>query len=260
LPAGNKLIEPFVGAGSVFLNTTYSRYLLNDINPDLITLYQLLKKQPSALIADTKQLFCAKNNTENQYYSFREAFNASVDPWERSVLFIYLNRHGYNGLCRYNAKGKFNVPFGRYKNLYFPEYEMWVFAEKSRLATFTCLPFEELFKRARKGNVIYCDPPYLPISHTASFTAYAQHAFNLQNQTKLANLAHNVAKKRHISVLLSNNDLPEIRSLYEGADITSFEVKRTISQNTEKRNAVKEVLALFKAQEEVVIPNQTASV
>ena len=249
LPKGNKLIEPFVGAGSVFLNTEYSKYLLNDINPDLIALYQLLKQHPKDLIADCKTLFCTHNNQENQYYGLREEFNSAQDPWQRSILFVYLNRHGYNGLCRYSSKGRFNVPFGRYKKPYFPEDEMWFFAEKSRSATFTCLPFEKAFSRARKGNIIYCDPPYLPLSQSASFTTYSKHGFDTQSQEQLSRIAKHTADNRKIPVLLSNHDTPDTRALYKDAELMSFEVKRTISQKGESRKPVKEVLALFNVKQ-----------
>lgn len=195
LPQANKLIEPFVGAGSVFLNTQYKRYLLNDINPDLINLYNFLKVQPDAIIHDARSFFNGERNDEKMYYALREEFNATEDEYYRAILFLYLNRHGYNGLCRYSLAGRFNVPFGRYKKPYFPEHEMFVFAEKAQKATFTCLPFEKVFTRARRGNVIYCDPPYAPISKTAAFTSYAARSFGQDAQEKLAELAMRSAKK-----------------------------------------------------------------
>lgn len=155
LPSGNRLIEPFVGAGSVFLNTDFKRYLLNDINPDLINLYNFLKAQPDAVVHDAMQFFTDAHNNEATYYALREEFNQTSDEYYRAILFLYLNRHGYNGLCRYSLSGKFNVPFGRYKKPYFPEEEMLFFAQKSQKAVFTCLPFEKVFSRARRGNVIY---------------------------------------------------------------------------------------------------------
>lgn len=245
LPHANKLIEPFVGAGSVFLNTQFKRYLLNDINPDLINLYNLLKAQPDAIINDTAQLFTSTNNTESRYYALREEFNATSDPYYRAILFTYLNRHGYNGLCRYSLSGKFNVPFGRYKKPYFPAEEMMYFAEKSQQAVFTCLPFEKVFSRARKGNVIYCDPPYAPLSKTAAFTSYAARAFCMESQKKLATLAHRASVKRGIPVLISNHDLPVTRKMYEGAKFNTLSVKRSISQNGAKRVPASEILAYF---------------
>ncbi|CAD5253435.1 DNA adenine methylase [Alteromonas sp. 38] len=245
LPQANKLIEPFVGAGSVFLNTQYKRYLLNDINPDLINLYNFLKVQPDAIIHDARSFFNGERNDEKMYYALREEFNATEDEYYRAILFLYLNRHGYNGLCRYSLAGRFNVPFGRYKKPYFPEHEMFVFAEKAQKATFTCLPFEKVFTRARRGNVIYCDPPYAPISKTAAFTSYAARSFGQDAQEKLAELAMRSAKKRGIPVLVSNHDLPLTRTLYKGADFSMLSVKRSISQNGATRKPVDEILAYF---------------
>ena len=245
LPQANKLIEPFVGAGSVFLNTQYKRYLLNDINPDLINLYNFLKVQLDAIIHDARSFFNGERNDEKMYYALREEFNATEDEYYRAILFLYLNRHGYNGLCRYSLAGRFNVPFGRYKKPYFPEHEMFVFAEKAQKATFTCLPFEKVFTRARRGNVIYCDPPYAPISKTAAFTSYAARSFGQDAQEKLAELAMRSAKKRGIPVLVSNHDLPLTRSLYKGADFSMLSVKRSISQNGATRKPVDEILAYF---------------
>ncbi|MBZ2160451.1 Dam family site-specific DNA-(adenine-N6)-methyltransferase [Alteromonas stellipolaris] len=262
LPQANKLIEPFVGAGSVFLNTQYKRYLLNDINPDLINLYNFLKAQPDAIIHDARSFFNGERNDEKMYYALREEFNATEDEYYRAILFLYLNRHGYNGLCRYSLAGRFNVPFGRYKKPYFPEHEMFVFAEKAQKATFTCLPFEKVFTRARRGNVIYCDPPYAPISKTAAFTSYAARSFGQDAQEKLAELAMRTAKKRGIPVLVSNHDLPLTRTLYKGADFSMLSVKRSISQNGATRKPVDEILAYFPPSAVVKKPkrNQRRSV
>ena len=262
LPQANKLIEPFVGAGSVFLNTQYKRYLLNDINPDLINLYNFLKAQPDAIIHDARSFFNGERNDEKMYYALREEFNATEDEYYRAIIFLYLNRHGYNGLCRYSLAGRFNVPFGRYKKPYFPEHEMFVFAEKAQKATFTCLPFEKVFTRARRGNVIYCDPPYAPISKTAAFTSYAARSFGQDAQEKLAELAMRTAKKRGIPVLVSNHDLPLTRTLYKGADFSMLSVKRSISQNGATRKPVDEILAYFPPSAVVKKPkrNQRRSV
>jgi DNA adenine methylase len=246
LPEGKKLIEPFVGAGSVFLNTNYKRYLLNDINPDLINLYEILKQQPSTYVQDSHALFSGKQNAEHKYYEIRQEFNASTDIYERAVLFLYLNRHGYNGLCRYNKSGKFNVPFGRYKAPYFPEKELYFFAEKSQQAKFTCLPFEKVFAKARQGAVIYCDPPYAPISRTAMFNSYAQGGFSLDAQIKLAKLAQRTGFSRNIPVLVSNHDTEFTRDIYARAQLTELQVHRFISQKGSTRGKVSELLALYK--------------
>ncbi|RTE85922.1 MULTISPECIES: Dam family site-specific DNA-(adenine-N6)-methyltransferase [Gammaproteobacteria] len=245
LPDGDKLIEPFAGACSVFLNTNYDRYLLNDINPDLIALYKILKRKPKTFIEDARQLFVTGNNKEQSYYALRAQFNASKDPYERSLLFLYMNRHGYNGLCRYNSSGGFNVPFGRYVKPYFPEQELELFAEKAKKAVFTCESFANSFRRARKGNVIYCDPPYLPLSPTANFTSYATQGFGLDDQQLLAKKAVIAAKQRQIPVVISNHDTEQGRWLYRDAQLTELRVSRFISQNGAKRGKVGELIALF---------------
>lgn len=245
LPDGDKLIEPFAGACSVFLNTDYDRYLLNDINPDLITLYRILKRKPKSFIEDARKLFVTNNNQEASYYALRAQFNASTDAYERSLLFLYLNRHGYNGLCRYNSSGGFNVPFGRYVKPYFPERELELFAEKAKKATFTCESFSHSFRRARKGHVMYCDPPYLPLSPTANFTSYATQGFGLDDQQLLAKKAVIAAKQRGIPVVISNHDTEQGRWLYRDAQLTELQVSRCISQNGANRNKVNELIALF---------------
>ncbi|MFU8784486.1 Dam family site-specific DNA-(adenine-N6)-methyltransferase [Aliidiomarina sp.] len=245
LPAGDKLIEPFVGAGSVFLNTDYDKYLLNDINADLINLYKFLKRRPKTYIEDARKLFVPSNNEEQAYYALRKAFNASTDTYERSLLFLYLNRHGYNGLCRYNSRGLFNVPFGRYRAPYFPAAELEFFAEKAKKATFTCEPFQNSFRRARRGHVVYCDPPYLPLSPTANFTSYSGNGFGLDEQLLLAQKSIQAAKKRGIPVLISNHDTETARLFYEAAELTTLQVHRFISQNGANRKKVGELLAYF---------------
>ncbi|TOC53401.1 DNA adenine methylase [Vibrio parahaemolyticus] len=247
LPPARKLVEPFVGAGSVFLNTDYDHYLLADINPDLINLYNLLKERPEEYISEAKRWFVAENNRKEAYLSIRAEFNKTDDVMYRSLAFLYMNRFGFNGLCRYNKKGGFNVPFGSYKKPYFPEAELEFFAEKAKKATFVCEGYPETFRRARKGSVVYCDPPYAPLSNTANFTSYAGNGFTLDDQAALADMAERTATERGIPVLISNHDTTLTRRLYHGADLSVVKVKRTISRNGSGRNKVDELLALFKA-------------
>lgn len=246
LPQGKQLIEPFVGGGAVFLNTNFDQYILNDANQDLITLYKTLQKEGTAFIEECRTFFTKRYNAEKQYYRCRTKFNASTDPNLRSALFLYLNRHGYNGLCRYNAgKGEFNVPFGSYIKPYFPEKEMLHFHEKANRAVFVCEDFTETLKKAKKGSVIYADPPYVPLSATASFTRYQSGGFSLEEQRVLADWAKKCAKKG-IPVLLSNHSNDFTRDIYKGARIEEFDVQRSISCKVALRRPVLEVLALYK--------------
>ncbi|HEY0635998.1 MAG TPA: Dam family site-specific DNA-(adenine-N6)-methyltransferase [Gammaproteobacteria bacterium] len=244
LPGGKRLVEPFAGSGALFLNTNYPRYLLCDANADLITLYQILKDEGEAFIERCRPLFCEENNTAGQYYALREEFNGCRDLHRRSALFVYLNRHGYNGLCRYNAKGGFNVPFGRYKRPYFPADEMLAFHRKAKHAVFRHQDFATTLAKAKEGDVIYCDPPYVPLSDSANFTAYSAGGFSIEQQHQLVELAR-MATQRHVPVLISNHDTRFIAKIYRGAKVSRFQVQRSISCNGKRRQSAGEVLALF---------------
>lgn len=245
LPSADTLIEPFVGAGSVFLNTDYANYRLSDINPDLINLYNLLKDKPDHYIADAKRFFTPEFNDKSAYVSLRNEFNHSQDIYLRSLYFLYMNRHGYNGLCRYNKKGIYNVPFGSHKKPYFPQAELEFFAEKASKATFVCESYQSSFKHAEQSAVIYCDPPYAPLSDTANFTSYASDGFGLDDQKLLSECAKKIVVEKHIPVLISNHDTPLTREYYQGADLSVVKVKRSISRNGAGRKTVDELLALF---------------
>lgn len=245
LPDGKRLIEPFAGSAAVFLNTDYKDYLLSDSNADLINLYNLLKEQGEGFIKYCKPYFNKKYNNEEAYYELRRQFNNCRSIQKKSALFLYLNRHGYNGLCRYNLKGGYNVPFGRYKNPYFPENEMLAFALKAKNATFIQEDFSVVMSQAKKGDVIYCDPPYAPLSSSANFTQYSAGGFNLQQQELLASIA---AQKslRGIPVLISNhNTLFTLKTYNQAQKITKFKVQRYISCHGNNRNKAGELLALF---------------
>jgi DNA adenine methylase len=244
LPEGRRLVEPFVGSGAVFLNTGYERYLLCDSNRDLITLYTLLKQEGAGFIDTLRPLFVARNNTPERYYALREEFNRCSDEARRAALFVYLNRHGYNGLCRYNAGGGFNVPFGRYKRPYFPEQEMLAFHHKAQRAQFKHQDFVTTMRRSKPGDVIYCDPPYLPLSSSANFTSYSAGGFDMAQQRRLAELSSDCAG-RGVPVLVSNHNTPEARAIYHGAELQRFFVQRYISCKGTTRNKAGELLALY---------------
>lgn len=245
LPEGECLIEPFVGAGSVFLNTDFSRYILADINSDLINLYDIVKTRTDEYVQNARELFVPQTNQAEVYYQLRAEFNLCRDTLRRAVLFLYLNRHGYNGLCRYNLRGEFNVPFGRYKKPYFPEAELYHFAEKAQNAFFYCETYADSMARATKDSVVYCDPPYAPLTSTANFTAYHTNSFSLEQQAHLAKLAENLQKEQ-ITVLISNHDTSLTREWYSQAEMYLLKVRRSISSNGGTRKKVDELLALYR--------------
>lgn len=187
IPAGKRLIEPFVGGGSVFLNSDkHERFLLADVNADLINLYQMLAVVPDSVIYEAMKAFRHLNDAEN-YTVIREAFNAQrLDAVERAAAFLYLNRHCFNGLIRYNLDGFFNVGFGKYKAPYFPEEEIKAFKRKAHACVFMNAGFRRTLALAGDGDVVYCDPPYEPLPGTAGFTNYAAGGFSWDSQVELA--------------------------------------------------------------------------
>ena len=245
LAGGDRLVEPFVGSGAVFMGTNYKKYLLCDTNADLIGLFNNLKNNTEKLLAETEILFSGKYKTEEAFYELRERFNTlEAEDIKKSALFVYLNKHAFNGLCRYNNKGYFNVPFGKYTNPQLPNKEMLLFAKKAQIAEFKCLDFKETFKLVKKGDVVYADPPYVPISATSSFTTYAKENFKLEAQNALADEA-NKAKANGIRVVISNSDQSITREMYKNSEIESIDVMRSISSKGSTRGKVKELIAIF---------------
>jgi DNA adenine methylase len=244
LPRGNRLIEPFAGSGAVFLNSDYPEYLLADNNGDLINLYLTLQSEGEQFINYCKSFFTEENNREKRYYELRELFNTTDDHKLKAALFIYLNRHGYNGLCRYNSGGRFNTPFGLYKKPSLPEKGMRHFLSRAKSAVFKAADYRDIMKTARKGDVVYCDPPYVPLSATAHFTAYSSSGFTFEDQVELAELAMELAGKG-VPVLISNHATEFTLNAYKTARIERFHVQRFISCNGSNRGKAQELLALF---------------
>ncbi len=244
LPSAQRLIEPFAGAAAVFLNSHYNTNIIADNNPDLINLYHHLQHDKEHFIRYSQSFFQDKYNQEAQYYDLRERFNKTRSQHLKAALFLYLNRHGYNGLCRYNHRGKFNVPFGHYKQPYFPTKEMQYFYQKAYNTQFLHQDFTTTLKDAQKGDVIYADPPYLPLNHNTTFTQYSKQGFSLLQQQQLAQLAEQLAQKG-IPVLISNHYTPLSKELYRHAALQHFRVQRFISCKGAQRTKASEVLALF---------------
>lgn len=245
LPSGNRLIEPFSGSGVVFMNTNYSSYLLAESNSDLINLYTTLQHKGEVFIDQCKQYFQPETNCKEYYYQLREIFNQLNKSQKKAAVFLYLNRHGYNGLCRYNSKGTYNVPFGLYTKPYFPQKEMLLFHQKSKQAQFIQNDFRKTFALAVPGDVIYCDPPYVPISEKTKPLPYTQKVFAEKDQIELAELAKKTAA-RGIPVIISNHDTPFTRKHYHPAEIKCFPVTRWINCQAKLRQPVNELVAVFR--------------
>lgn len=225
-----RLVEPFCGGLAVSLGLAPERAQLNDVNPHLINFYKHLRK---GLISNLRQ-----ENKSTVFYASRQEFNRLLREGEgntprAAMLFYYLNRTGYNGLCRFNQSGEFNVPFGRYKNIGY-RHDFLEYREVFAGWKFTSLHFEKL--SLEPDDFVYADPPY-----DVEFTQYSKGGFGWEEQEKTAYwLAQHPGP-----VILSNQATPRIVRLYRqlGYGIRFLQAPRKISCNGD-RTPAKEVLAI----------------
>lgn len=239
--------EPFLGGGAVLFHLQPYKAVVNDINEELINLYQVIKDNVEELIEDLKR----HKNEPDYFYKIRELdrdiqkYN-ELTPVERASRIHYLNKTCYNGLFRVNSQGQFNVPFGRYKNPNIVN-ETTLRAVSNYFNTaniiFKCCDFEEAVKGCRKGSFIYFDPPYDPISDTSSFTGYDKGGFDKTEQKRLKDLCDNL-NNRGVKFLLSNSQTQFILDLYKDYRIEIVQAKRTINSKGNKRGEVNEVLVM----------------
>jgi DNA adenine methylase len=175
----------------------------------------------------------------------RRTFNTTSDVLHKSALFIYLNKFGFNGLCRYNRRGELNVPYGKPTKVpRLPVSELEAFAARSTSAEFCVSDFVDVVKRASRGDVVYCDPPYLDLNSAASFTGYTKGGFSFDQQRELASIAEFLARKG-VPVVISNHDTDDARTLYRKARLHTVTVHRSISSVAQTRGSAAELIAVF---------------
>lgn len=243
-----RFIEPFAGSMVVSLNVNCPNIIINDTNIDLINLYITNACKHHELTNDIKKLFTEENNNVTIYNSLKNEFNKTSDKFKKCSLFVYLNRHCFNGLCRYNSKGEFNVPFGKYATVNPPIEAMKEVSEASKLYDFYNADFEVILNMAQKNDCFYCDPPYLPyhIDSKSNFTQYAANKFDLDDHVRLITAAKRAAAAG-ATVIISNHSNDFIDDLYtsHGATIHHINVKRSVSAKGDTRKKVRELLAIF---------------
>ncbi|HCJ7364065.1 DNA adenine methylase [Enterobacter hormaechei] len=240
LPAGPRLVEPFAGSCSVMMATDYPYYLVADINPDLINLYQVIKEDVNSFIHLVERIF-SKFTTEEDYYKCRQFFNTlPLEPIEKAAYFLFLNRHCYRGLCRYNQRGLFNVPYGNYKKPYLPVDEIRAFAEKAVRARFICASYDETLAMLQAGDVVYCDPPY-----DGNFSGYHTAGFSDDDQYDLASILVRRSSEGH-PIIVSNSDTRLIRSFYRKFTLHRISTKRSIGVAAGEGKKADELIAVLK--------------
>ncbi len=236
--------EPFVGGAAVFFHllpaTTRHRVRLSDLNGDLIEVYRTLQGDLEGLIHRLAEH--AGQHSEEHFYRVRSWTPEDLEPVERAARTIYLNKTCYNGLYRVNSSGQFNVPFGRYKNpSILAEPRLRAAARALEGVELAVEGFESVLEHARKGDLVYFDPPYQPLSATSSFTAYTRWNFGAAEQVRLAEVFRELAS-RQVKVLLSNSDSPLIHELYQGYPTHLVRANRFINSKGDSRQAIHEVL------------------
>ncbi len=242
-PEKSKYFEPFVGGGAVFFDLLPQHAVISDVNEDLITTYKVIRDDVEALIASLR-----KHKYEKEYF-----LKVRAQKYERAIdiasRFIYLNRTCFNGMYRVNSKGEFNVPFGRYDNpLICDAVNLRRVSKALKNVTILNAGYEHVLKRAKKGDFIYFDPPYHPVSATSSFTSYTSDGFTASDQQKLRDVFVELSK-RGCYVMLSNSDTPLIRELYAlpkslGIKIHKVHAGRSVNSEPSKRGKICEVLAV----------------
>ena len=235
--------EPFLGGAAVFFRLAaegrFRRAVLADANPELVMCYQAIRDDVDAVIDALGEF----RNNRAQYYRVRRRDPAKLSPTARAARLIYLNRCGYNGLYRVNSSGQFNVPFGRYRRpIICDEGRLRAASAALQNADLRCDDFANTLKRVGRHDFVYLDPPYVPLSPTASFTAYAKRVFGAADQQRLAD-ALRAMGTRKVPALLSNSDCGTTRELYRGFDrIDRVPARRAINSVGERRGPVDELL------------------
>lgn len=235
--------EPFAGGLALFFRVAPERAVISDANADLIALYTAVATDVASVIRRLQRH--RDEHDERHYYATREKWNqlhASMSNADRAAMFIYLNKTCFNGLWRVNRAGDFNVPIGRYTDppICVPEALRAAHALLAR-AELRQGDYRAAVVDADKGDFVYFDPPYDPVTSTANFTSYSADGFGPDDQRMLAETARRLVA-RGCKVMLSNSDTPFIRSIYKGFKIATVKCPRAINSNAAKRGDVDEVI------------------
>ncbi len=241
-PKFENYYEPFLGGGALFFKLStlgkIKHAYLNDSSKVLIDAYKTIKQKPKELISELK---------ENKYANTKEHFlkiraEQPTDLVVATARFIYLNKTAFNGLYRVNSTGGFNVPYGKYENPNILDQRNIMAVNKAlQKDELSCTDFEDAVSSAKKGDFIYFDPPYHPLSKTASFTSYTKESFSEKDQERLAKL-FKVLDQKGCLVMLSNSYAPLILNLYKEFDCRTVKATRMINCKAQGRGKIKELI------------------
>ena len=240
--------EPFIGGGALLVELANLGRLgwavIGDKNPELVNLYRVVKQDPERL---TRALLDEKfKNDKESFRKLKAEFNALIGsrrrPVDRAALLLYLNKHSYNGLWRVNRKGHYNVPFGKYARPSLPSHQSLLkFSRMLESVTLIHADFKLIVRTAKRGDFVYFDPPYHPLSKTACFTDYTTGGFSFEDQERLAGVFRKLSD-RGVWLMLSNSRMPAIEELYDGFSIHTVPAKRSINCDGQKRTGASEII------------------
>jgi len=248
--SNGKYFEPFVGGGAVMFalgNPTSLTYItggrirINDSNPDLIAAYKTLKTDVEGLINKLNSL--SKDTSREAFEKIRA--QAPADRLGQAARFIYLNKTCFNGLWRVNSEGKFNVPWGKLKNpMILDENTLIACHTRLQKSRITCGSFTDAVRDATKGDIVYFDPPYLPISDSSNFSKYSKNDFGYDDHIALASTIKSLSKKG-VRVILSNSDTRLSREIFSRyLELRQVPMNRSISASASSRKPVMELLGV----------------
>ena len=240
--------EPFIGGGALFFELAPKHAVINDNNKELVLAYQVIKTDVELLIDELKMH--RDNNSKEYYLDLRSADRDGriyqMTDVERAGRILYMLRVNFNGLYRVNSKNQFNVPYGKYKNPKIVDEDnlrnISEYLNDNDIAILNG-DFETATQNAKQGDLVYFDPPYVPLSPTESFTGYTADGFGYEEQVRLRDLFVDLTK-RGVYVIVSNSSAELVYELYKPFAKTIFEVgaTRMINSNAQKRGKVNELL------------------
>ncbi len=231
--------EPFVGGGALFYALNPDTAFLSDANERLVRTYQGIRDDVEGVIRRLSRY----PHDQEFYLRFRKENIDGGSDADVAAWLIYLNKTGFNGLYRVNRKNEFNVPFGAQTNpTICDEVNLRACAERLRRAKVRREDFARVLERARRGDFVYFDPPYMPSSVTSSFVSYTKGGFGPEDHRRLRDVAL-ALKRRGVRVLLSNSSHPFVRQLYgDGFEIEEVLAARAINSRGDRRGPVRELL------------------
>lgn len=236
----NNYFEPFIGGGAVLFELQPERAVINDINASLINAYRIIANNPNEFIEKVYELDSnIGENGKEYYYSLREHYNDKLMKEEYDVelasLFVFLNKHCFNGLYRVNGKGLFNVPYNNSKKESIDEGAIFNVSEYLKKVTILHGDFEAACREAKEGDFVFFDSPYAPLNPT-SFESYTKEGFDVESHERLAKLFDELTKKG-CYCMLTNHNTEFINKLYsnKGYRMDVVSVKRMINSDASKR-------------------------